>query len=354
MTEAHDPEMEPFSLDAMASDDMEVLRLAEALEAIEDGRRPAVDPREDPALTSLLATAGELRSTLAESTERPAFASFHRRSRAAVLNALEERRHAAPAPAAAKPSQARSGPWWHALFPGSVGSAAAFFAPVTSAAAAAALTFLALSGSGLVGGDPDSTVRVPTGTPTGTPANQTVLSANDQVTRLQLTLGELARRANEGRPVDALLARMWTEDTASVRRQLEEAPGSMTQEEVQEYREAIESGAEVLDRVEPEEGGERALNAAQVSTRDAVTAARAYEETPPPTLTPTATPTETPTPTATPTATPTVSPTATPADTPDPDASPTATSTVEGTATATATPTEAPTDDEPRDGPTLN
>src|SRR5690606_36576772 len=120
--------------DAIASDDMEVLRLAEALEAIEGGRRPDVDPREDPGLSSLLGTADALRVTLSESTERPAFASFHRRSRAAVLHAMEARQQGAAVGAGTSRPEEPRAPWWHALFPGSVGSAAAFFAPVSSAA----------------------------------------------------------------------------------------------------------------------------------------------------------------------------------------------------------------------------
>src|SRR5262245_53621743 len=68
---------------------VEVQRLAEALDDLDGGTVPDIDPREDPEIASLLSTASQLHESLTEVTQSNAFESYRARSRAYVLHTLE-------------------------------------------------------------------------------------------------------------------------------------------------------------------------------------------------------------------------------------------------------------------------
>ena len=65
-------------------------RLEESLESVLSGKQSGIDQREDPELSELISIGSTLRSASEESTDRPAFRSFHARSRAAILHRIGE------------------------------------------------------------------------------------------------------------------------------------------------------------------------------------------------------------------------------------------------------------------------
>lgn len=328
----------PGSMD----DPLQAQRLDAAIEALAAGRDPGVDPRTDPELDGLVQTAAVLQSLFAQATDSASFESFRRRSRLAVIHRSETLQTArqltahargAIAPVAGraagvKPSGDAGGPpmseavpfnltWWRRrLVPA--------FAPVAAAAAAAAVTFAALGGGG-TGPGPEVASSVIGLHQVGEPAqpaaeNLTPRTIDEQLVRLQLSLATIAGAAGRGESVPAALLRQVTEDTASVQRQIDSAPRSVSDATVASYAQAATQGQAVLSGAKAEPGGEGALSAAQLTADQAVvTAARFLAErnaeatatpallppataTPIPTATEAAAPTETPAPTATATA----------------------------------------------------
>ena len=123
---------------------IEARRLAEALDALEAGADPGIDPREDPELSAQIETVRAVRELHLEATRQPSFATYVRRSGAFIQQQLRQERAPQPVPrpvtAVAEPVKAGR---VHFLFRWST------LAPVTSAAAAAAivLAFVVLNSS---------------------------------------------------------------------------------------------------------------------------------------------------------------------------------------------------------------
>jgi len=306
----------------------EVQRLASALDVLDTGRDPGIDPREDPDLASLVHTVNALRAELASATETPSFESYRERSRAYILHTLESGaiqtgtaypvyrvEHHGGAPE--EPRTARFGEErrqrsdrrrWTAL------------SAIAAAAAALGIVFFANAGGDGNGGADDVLVSQP-----GIPTNLTALSTEAELARIQQAVGQLQDNASRGKPTDADLLRTVTESTAAVAKMIETNPATVSKAAVTTYLETVSTARTVLDTVQPAEGGGGALAAAQVATEDGQLTASRFLENAPPAETPTPSPSPTPTPTATPAAT----STATPAPT--------------ATATATATPAATPT-----------
>ena len=328
---------QPIPLFGDSDDEAEAQRLNEALEALAAGRDPGVDPREDPELHELVQTASVLEQLLVESTETHAFASFRHRSRFAVIHRAEtlavgrqlaERSSASAREQLAAAGRALSMPigrsaWLRRrLIP--------VIAPVAAAAAAAGVTFFAMGSAagtlGVSGPDVASSVIATqqVGEPAQAPAeNLTPRSLDEQLARLQTTFAQIAGSSARGEAVSTALLRSATEDTASVKRQIDSAPNAVSAEAVASYAQAATQGQAILGVAKAEPGGEGALSAAQVTAEQAVvTAARYFAERAAPTPTATAEPTSTAT--------------AEPTETPEASATPGA------AAEATAAPTDTP------------
>lgn len=281
-------------LDAAALSD--ALRLADALGRIEAGLAIDLDPTEDPALAGLIAVAHDMRGPIAQSTEAQSFRSFHHRSRAAIIHALEEDR--APA---VTPFRMRASRLWFSL----------------AGTAAAAAIGLAVLGS-------PSASTAPGG------ENLTVASTTDELDRIAVALASIQQHRERGETVPAPLLRDVIEGSARMSNLIEQRPDVISREAVTAYQQAVQNGTQVLDGATAGPGAEGALAAAQRAAKDGAVVATRYLATQPTatstaTATATATPATTSTPAATPTATatstgtPAVSPTATPAASPTPE-----------------------------------
>jgi hypothetical protein len=159
--------------------------------------------------------------------------------------------------------------------------------PVAAAAAAAGVTFAALGGGAatLGGARPQVASSVIGLHEVGEPAqaataeNLTPRTIDDQLVRLQLTLGRIAGAAERGEAVPVALLRQVTEDTASVQRRIDSAPSTVSARTVASYAQAASQGKAILGSTKAEPGGEGALNAAQLTADQAVvTAARFLAE----------------------------------------------------------------------------
>lgn len=295
----------------------DALRLADALERADAGRTVDIDAREDPALAGLLATAQEIRGPIADATETQAFRSFHHRSRAAILHALEAppvetQRTAGPATVTA--FRSRASRLWFGL-------------AGTAAAAAIGLSVFSSTGANQ------------------TPAeNLTVASTTDELDRISVALATIQQHRERGETVPAPVLRDVVESSARMSNLIEQRPDVVSREAVTAYAQTVQAGAQVLQTATAGPGAEGALAAAQRAAKDGAVVATRFLATQPtatPAATSTATPTSTPTATATPTSTstPTVTPTATVTPTGTPTATPTATPTGTPTSTPTSTPT---------------
>lgn len=275
-------------LDAAALSD--ALRLADALDRIEAGLAIDLDPTEDPALVGLVATAQEMRGPIHQATDTHSFRSFHHRSRAAIIHALEEDR--APV---VTPFRLRASRLWFSL---------------AGTAAAAAIGLLVIGGPGI------STA------PGG--ENLTVASTTDELDRIAVALASIQQHSARGEAVPAPLLRDVIEGSARMSNLIEQRPDVISREAVTAYQQAVQSGAQVLNGATAGPGAEGALAAAQRAAKDGDVVATRYLATQtttpaPAAATPAATPTSTATATATPTGTPKASPTATPTASPTAD-----------------------------------
>lgn len=279
------------------------LRLADALDRAEAGLAVDIDPTEDPALAGLIAVAHDMRGPIAQATDTQSFRSFHHRSRAAIIHALEQDRGPVVVPLRTRTSRI-----WFSL---------------AGAAAAAAIGIIAIGGSG------DGS------TPGG--ANFTVASTSDELDRIAVALADIQQRSERGESVPAPLLRDVIEGSARMSNLIEQRPDVISRQAVTAYAQAVQNGAQVLDSATAGPGAEGALAAAQRAAKDGAVVATRYLATQP---TATATPTETPT--ATPTATPTSTATATPSSTATATQTATGTPSVTPTSTPTAKPTATP------------
>jgi hypothetical protein len=255
----------------------------------------------------MLNTVATMRAPIAQATDGQAFRSFHHRSRAAILHALEEER--APVPANLTQFRMRTSRLWFGL-------------AGTAAAAAIGL---------FVVGNPGTATVAPGA------ANLTVASTTDELDRMAVALATIQQRSERGEPVPAPVLREVIESSARMSNLIEQRPDVISRQAVTAYANAVTTGAQVLETATAGPGAEGALAAAQRAAKDGAVVATRYLATQP-TTTPTAAATATTTPTATPTGT------ATPTSTGTPTATPTGTATPTSTGTPTATPTAKPDD----------
>ena len=271
-------------------------RLADALDTVEAGREPDVDPREDPSLASLISLASEIRAVEELATDTQRFHSYRTRSRDHILRTIEPE----AAPRTVEEPQRRGIPFlrW------------TFLAPVASAAAAAVavLAFVAIQGdssSGGAGGEQVAAVEPPDveapsvdiEAPVATPAPAAAIpslppglegiepgpggfppaaSVEQELQRIQRLIATLAETVAAGDPVDASVLRAITESTASVAHRIENQPESVSQEQVITYIKVAADGRTLLAAVRAEGEGETALTAARRATQDGVVVASTF------------------------------------------------------------------------------
>lgn len=290
----------------------QIMRLDEALNRRDRGLPSDLDPREDPELTDLLATAAAVDHVYADAADSRSFHSFHNRSRAAILHALEAER---PVPLRERVRVV-------------VAAAAGLAALVIGVASLGGPAL-----DGLRGGeaDPGVVVAVP---------NLTHKSSEEQLDRLSAAVQGIRDSASEGRPLSSAQLREFTESATSLANVIESQPDTVTQEDAREYLQSAQAMLAALNgSTGPAPGAEDAAAAAAHAAEDGIVVATRLVGADEGALQGSDTPTPTPTPTDT--ATPTPSPTGTPTPTPSP--TPTGTATGAPTETPTGAPTGTPT-----------
>ena len=263
---------------------LEAERLFEALEVIDAGRDPGVDPRKDPQLDMLLFTATALEETWRSAAPAPAYAA---RSRSLILRSMEPGAEREPA---AIPNIVPFYRRWSVL------------SPVASAAAAAAVTLFAVTAFGTTNNT--NSVATPVQEPLlasaepvaplealGEPSRPPFVSstapapiapevAGDPVVaelrRIESTLKAIEARAAAGLPVGGPLLRGLTTSTANLASSIETDPEGMTQQAVITYIQATASSRTVLESVQVSQDAEAALEAAQQAAQDGVVVASRY------------------------------------------------------------------------------
>jgi hypothetical protein len=253
-------------------DQLQAERLAELLDALDDGRSPDVDPREDPELASLLQTASRLREADGRVEAQPAYV---RRSRGLLQHRLAHR--------------ARRTIWRRAW-------------TVSASAAAAALLVMAVVALNRGGseGDVQVVAAVAADTGAGQPeavssaeavpeaveaaaasTNATTVSVADELSRLREAVSGIEASISRGEPVEPRLLEEAAAGTASVATRIKNEPESLSGQTVLIYVQAANAAREALRSVTVAEGGEAALAAAQSAADDGVvTAARFFGENP--------------------------------------------------------------------------
>ena len=297
-------------------------RLAEALERLEAGIDPDLDPREDPSLSALVALAAEIRDVEELATDAQRYRSYRERSRDHVLRRIG--REALPRetlPAQIAPTQVlstqiiptalvpvvveeprqRRRPFLHWSYLAPVASAAAaavavlaFIAaqpdaagePVGDAQAAAADAAPAAaptetvaqieppSGFGSLEPDPPLPVEVLPAAPAEGSITQG--SIESELERINQLIGTVTQQVADGAPVEAELLRSITESTAAVADRIERQPDSVSRLDVITYIQAAALGRTVLAAVTADAESEDALSAARRAAQDGVVAASAY------------------------------------------------------------------------------
>ncbi len=259
---------------------LEAERLFEALEAIDAGRDPEVDPREDPDLDLLLFTATALEETWRSVAPAPAYAA---RSRSVILRSMDRAAEREPV---AAPKIVPFYRRWSVL------------SPVASAAAAAAVTLFAVTAFGtsnvatpvqeplLASAEPVATLET-FGEPSRPPfvaaiAPEPVVedltsdSVVAELQRIEQTLKEIEERAASGLPVGGPLLRGLTVSTANLASRIDTEPESVTELAVLTYIQATASSRTVLESVDVSQNDEAALEAAQQAAQDGVVVASLY------------------------------------------------------------------------------
>lgn len=193
---------------------VEVRRFADSLAVLEAGERLDIDPSEDPELSQLVATSVAVAETFTAATETPRFESYRMRSRAAILGRLHPVQPVAPVH------------FWQRRWLN-------LFAPVASAAAAAALTL-----AFVIATDDPSPVATTTAVSnlpdeaaaSDVPADLQTISASlvERIEKIKAGLEELERRTNDGELVSADFLRALTEQHATVAADIARAePGTL-------------------------------------------------------------------------------------------------------------------------------
>jgi hypothetical protein len=318
----------------MSESELDARRLADALEALEAGHDPGVDPREDPQLSSLLETASIMSSASLASTDTPSFRSYRERSKGYLLHRLRRQQTMAHKPPSAPQRQ-----WITRLFdswrPAIVlsGAAAAVMVgavllsnplgntsdgtPTMVSAPPASGVPVSESNTPVISTKPsvDAPAVTPTqNTPTSvTPTQNTPTSVTptqstqvsdapvpettfdsvilgsplapnlaefqrrsivQQIGLISRTLNEISMRTARGELVDIALLRTVTESTASVANLIQSAPdGVITVGELMAYLEMAGSGQNILSQAQTADDNGGALHAARLATQDAIVVA---------------------------------------------------------------------------------
>ena len=270
-------------------------RLDQALDRMSRGEAVDLDPREDPALTSMLSTATSMRRAFEDRADTQSFHSFHQRSRAAILHTLESEQ---PVPLRER------------------------FRVIVAAAAGLAAIAISVTavGAPLLDRNTDEGATV-------TVSNLTVLSSEEQLRAVSSSVQVIQSRAQTGGSVSTQILHEFTENAARLSTSIETEPESVSPEMVRAFAEQAKAVQSALGTAQPEPGAEGAALAAQRAAEDGQVVATRYLDGVAPTATPEPTETATPEPTATQT----------------PTATPTSTATGTATATPTATPSGTPT-----------
>ena len=250
-------------------EDLDAGRFADALDVLEAGGDPGMDPIEDPELVSLLAAVEEARGSWGAAAPRD---GYRVRSRALLMAAYSQE-HPETQP------RRRRLPFF--LRP-------AFLAPLGSAAAAAAITLgFALAGDTLDDRDsavsvlpvdneqPTTVLSVPTEEPQSV-TNLTSQSALDELDRIQVALREIELRTQQGQPVDPSLLRAVTESTVTVANRIESEPEAVPELLVVTYIQAASTSRTVLETAQVETGDQAALNTARQAAQDGMEVASNY------------------------------------------------------------------------------
>jgi hypothetical protein len=262
---------------------LEAERLFAALEAIDAGRDPNVDPRQDPQLDLLLTTTAALQETWRSAAPAPAFAA---RLRARVLDAMQPTERALVVQPAALTLYRR--------LRHQAARRRGILTPLLTAAAAAAVTFAIMLAAE---SDPTTTVVAPAVVSTAPverfddaprpPLSEPYLLSDSlagltdhsvvaELQRIEAALKLIQERAETGRFVDASLLRVMTESTATMANIIETAPESVTEQTVITYLQASHSGQVVLSSVDAAEGDRGALAAARRAAEDGFKVASDY------------------------------------------------------------------------------
>ena len=278
-------------------------RLAEALERLEAGIEPDLDPREDPSLSALVALAAEIRDVEELATDSQRYRSYRPRSRDHVLRRVEhatiprETMPTALVPVVVAEPRRRRVPFLHW----------SYLAPVASAAAAAVavLAFIAAQPGAAdepAGGEQTAAAEpAPNAAPTATAAQIDPPSALGSPTvpdrplpwevlpplptrrpvaadldRINELISTVASQVADGVPVEAELLRAITESTAAVADRIELQPDSVSRVQVIAYIQAAADGRSVLAAVRVEVETEDALSAARRAAQDGVVVASTY------------------------------------------------------------------------------
>ena len=265
--------------DRERQEQLDAQRFAAALEAIDEGRDPQIDRREDPELAVLVSTASAIGRTWHEAT--PA-AGYVMRSRSLVLHSMAPRAPAAVEQPAREPfhrSLRRRWARWGVL------------APVASAAAAAAVTFAVMLATqsdplisqpdGLASSVPgerfDDAARPPVTDPFVLPDS---LASHDrsvvaELRRLEAALKLLQDQAQAGQHAPSQLLRVVTEATATVASIIDRSPEAVTEQTVITYLQTTNTSQSVLDGVDAADGDQGALAAARRAASDGFQVAEA-------------------------------------------------------------------------------
>ena len=248
-------------------EEIEARRLAEALDALDAGGEPDLDPREDPELSLLVGLGRAMREDAEATTVGHGFRSYRHRSRAFVLHTLESEGVVRAAPAAVLPFRRR----------------VLSFAPIATAAAAALFAVAVLVGGG--DGDAGGLVATRAGEADGALAaaiggdstgNRTAQLAGEELGRIRAALTEVDQSVNSGTPVSESVLRQITASTTALAKEIEANPGELDETTVAEYVLAADTSREALSRVPVAPGAESALAAARAAAEDGVVAATRY------------------------------------------------------------------------------
>lgn len=254
----------------------EARRLADALDVLDTGERPDIDPREDPELASMLGVVTALREPGRAATDSSAFDHYRTRSRALVLQSV-----AAERPGVAATVRAKVVPFYRQW---------TVMAPVATAAAALLAVALLLSGGSsssptdvapaqVTSIVPGPVRAVPQGEPETTmpDGNLTPITIERELEQLREAVDGLLAAAAEGDSIDPRLLRAVTEGTAGVALDISAGSEQVTRENVIEYAASAARSHDLLRAVSVEREHAPALAAAVLAAEDgAVVAARYF------------------------------------------------------------------------------